>query len=41
MIVSIDTLKTHLTHIYGKLGAQDRTRPIVAAYEGVLGVQDQ
>lgn len=38
LFVSEATVKTHLTHIYGKLGVNDRAAAVAAAYDkGVLG----
>ncbi|MET7419094.1 response regulator transcription factor [Dactylosporangium sp. NPDC005555] len=38
LFVSEATVKTHLLHIYGKLGVSDRAAAVAAAYErGVLG----
>jgi DNA-binding NarL/FixJ family response regulator len=38
LFVSEATVKTHLTHIYGKLGVKDRAAAVATAYErGILG----
>ncbi|MEU6877833.1 response regulator transcription factor [Streptomyces sp. NPDC046712] len=38
LFISEATVKTHLTHIYGKLGAKDRAAAVAVAYErGILG----
>ncbi|MGW5645858.1 response regulator [Saccharopolyspora sp. NPDC003752] len=38
LFVSEATVKTHLTHLYGKLGVNDRAAAVAAAYErGILG----
>ncbi|UNO41110.1 response regulator transcription factor [Streptomyces sp. MST-110588] len=38
LFVSEATVKTHLTHIYGKLGVKDRAEAVAVAYErGILG----
>lgn len=38
LFVSEATVKTHLTHIFGKLGVVDRAAAVAAAYErGILG----
>jgi DNA-binding NarL/FixJ family response regulator len=36
LTVSLDTVKTHLKHIYAKCGAQDRAHAVIAAYESGL-----
>ncbi|MFC4592077.1 response regulator [Sphaerisporangium corydalis] len=38
LFISEATVKTHLTHIYGKLGVKDRAAAVAVAYErGILG----
>ncbi|MFJ9849374.1 LuxR C-terminal-related transcriptional regulator [Streptomyces sp. NPDC101150] len=38
LFISEATVKTHLTHIYGKLGAKDRAAAVAMGYErGILG----
>ncbi|MFI7277893.1 response regulator [Streptomyces sp. NPDC049879] len=38
LFISEATVKTHLTHLYGKLGVNDRAAAVAAAYErGILG----
>ncbi|MFJ9466481.1 response regulator [Streptomyces caniferus] len=38
LFISEATVKTHLTHIYGKLGAKDRAAAVALAYDrGILG----
>ncbi|HEV7931117.1 MAG TPA: response regulator transcription factor [Actinomadura sp.] len=38
LFVSEATVKTHLTHIYGKLGVKDRAAAVAVAYDrGILG----
>ncbi|MEO3972310.1 response regulator transcription factor [Streptomyces sp. CAU 1734] len=38
LFISEATVKTHLTHLYGKLGVKDRAAAVAAAYErGILG----
>ncbi|MFF4950852.1 response regulator [Streptomyces chattanoogensis] len=38
LFISEATVKTHLTHIYGKLGAKDRAAAVAVGYErGILG----
>ncbi|MEU6163683.1 response regulator transcription factor [Streptomyces tanashiensis] len=38
LFISEATVKTHLTHIYGKLGVNDRASAVATAYErGILG----
>ncbi|MER5621738.1 response regulator transcription factor [Streptosporangium sp. NPDC002544] len=38
LFISEATAKTHLTHIYGKLGVKDRAAAVAVAYErGILG----
>ncbi|MEU4153611.1 response regulator transcription factor [Streptomyces sp. NPDC026659] len=38
LFISEATVKTHLTHLYTKLGAKDRAAAVAAAYErGILG----
>lgn len=38
LFISEATVKTHLTHVYGKLGAKDRAAAVATAYErGILG----
>ncbi|GGS09820.1 DNA-binding response regulator [Streptomyces aureoverticillatus] len=38
LFISEATVKTHLTHIYGKLGAKDRAAAVATAYgRGILG----
>ncbi|MGI5157537.1 response regulator [Microbispora sp. CA-102843] len=38
LFVSEATVKSHLTHIYGKLGAKDRAEAVAIAYDrGILG----
>jgi PAS domain S-box-containing protein len=38
LFISKDTVKTHLKHLYGKIGVRDRQHLIIAAYEdGSLG----
>ena len=34
--VSIQTIKTHLKHVYMKLGVHDRVQAVIAAYEAGL-----
>jgi DNA-binding NarL/FixJ family response regulator len=38
LAVSLDTVKTHVKHIYTKLGVRDRAQAVVAAYEARLVV---
>jgi DNA-binding NarL/FixJ family response regulator len=38
LFISEATVKTHLTHLYGKLGVRDRAAAVAAAYDrGILG----
>ncbi|MBT3153590.1 response regulator transcription factor [Streptomyces sp. CHD11] len=38
LFISEATVKTHLAHIYGKLGAKDRAAAVAVAYDrGILG----
>ncbi|MFJ4982156.1 response regulator [Streptomyces coeruleorubidus] len=38
LFISEATVKTHLTHLYGKLGARDRAAVVAVAYDrGILG----
>ncbi|QIP84549.1 response regulator transcription factor [Streptomyces sp. Tu 2975] len=38
LFISEATVKTHLTHVFGKLGAKDRAAAVALAYErGILG----
>ncbi|WP_037622535.1 response regulator [Streptomyces aureus] len=38
LFISEATVKTHLTHVYGKLGVKDRAAAVATAYErGILG----
>ncbi|GLF99621.1 response regulator transcription factor [Streptomyces yaizuensis] len=38
LFISEATVKTHLTHVYGKLGVKDRAAAVAVAYErGILG----
>ncbi|QFR02997.1 response regulator transcription factor [Streptomyces phaeolivaceus] len=38
LFISEATVKTHLTHLYTKLGAKDRAAAVAIAYErGILG----
>ena len=38
LFVSEATVKTHLTHVFEKLGAGDRAQAVATAYErGILG----
>lgn len=38
LFISEATVKTHLTHIYGKLGVKDRAAAVAVGYErGILG----
>ncbi|GLP71928.1 DNA-binding response regulator [Streptomyces sp. TUS-ST3] len=38
LFISEATVKTHLTHLYGKLGVKDRAAAVATAYErGILG----
>jgi ATP/maltotriose-dependent transcriptional regulator MalT len=38
LMVSETTIKTHLLHIYNKLGVRDRAAAVAAAYkQGLLG----
>jgi DNA-binding NarL/FixJ family response regulator len=38
LFISEATVKTHLTHLYGKLGARDRAAAVAVAYDrGILG----
>jgi DNA-binding NarL/FixJ family response regulator len=33
LVVSVETVKTHVGNVLGKLGARDRTQAVIAAYE--------
>jgi len=38
LFISEATVKTHLTHLYGKLGVKDRAAAVATAYQrGILG----
>ncbi len=38
LFISEATVKTHLTHVFAKLGAKDRAAAVATAYErGILG----
>jgi DNA-binding NarL/FixJ family response regulator len=38
LFLSVETVKTHVKHVYMKLGARDRAQLVIAAYEtGVVG----
>lgn len=38
LFISEATVKTHLTHVFAKLGAKDRAAAVAVAYErGILG----
>jgi DNA-binding NarL/FixJ family response regulator len=33
LVVSVETVKTHVGNVLAKLGARDRTQAVIAAYE--------
>jgi DNA-binding NarL/FixJ family response regulator len=36
LVVSQETVKTHVKHVYVKVGARDRAQAVIAAYEAGL-----
>jgi DNA-binding NarL/FixJ family response regulator len=36
LTLSIETVKTHVKHVYTKLGTRDRAQAVIAAYESGL-----
>ena len=38
LVISIKTVKTHITHLLTKLGARDRAQLVIAAYDAALVV---
>jgi DNA-binding NarL/FixJ family response regulator len=42
LVVSEETVKTHVTHIFAKLGVRDRTQAVVFAFEqGLAGAGER